>query len=266
MTTAPASTSGRTASRRLTWVVAALALWATASWAGELKVAAAASLTDALAEIGTAYTAETGTQIVPILGSSSTLARQISEGAPVDVFLSADEASLDRLEKAGLLLAGSRRSPLSNTLVIVQPLDASWTLATPAELASSRVRALALAEPQTVPAGIYAKAWLRSIDLWSRVIDRVIATENVRAALATVEAGNADAAIVYRTDALVSKKVRVAYEVRREDGPPISYAFAALREAQDPAAAGRFVEYLGGPTASAIFARHGFLVTGSAAR
>lgn len=251
---------------RLALAFAACGLWAAVSPAAELKVAAAASLTDALAEIGTAYAAETGTQIVPILGSSSTLSRQISEGAPADVFLSADEASMDRLEKAGLLLAGTRHSPLSNTLVIVQPLDAPWTLGAPADLASPRVRALALAEPQTVPAGIYAKAWLRSIDLWSRVIDRVIATENVRAALATVEAGNADVAIVYRTDALISKKVRVVYEVRREDGPPISYAFATLRAAADPVAARRFVEYLSGPAAGAVFARYGFVVFGAAPR
>jgi molybdate transport system substrate-binding protein len=231
-----------------------------AAAAADLQVFAAASLTDALRDIGQAYGAETGQRIVPNLASSSTLARQITEGAPADVFLSADEASMDRLEQAKLLLAGTRSSPLSNTLVVVVPVDSNLAIATPADLVAPGLRALALAEPQTVPAGVYAKTWLTSLDLWQKVVHRVVPTENVRAALSAVESGNADAAIVYRTDAKISKKVRVAYEVKRGDGPPISYAFAALREAKDPEGARRFVAYLAGAKAREIFTAYGFLV------
>ncbi|MEO6193162.1 MAG: molybdate ABC transporter substrate-binding protein, partial [Thermoanaerobaculia bacterium] len=182
--------------------------------AAELNVAAAASLTDALEEIKVAYEAayekSGGDTIVLNLGASSTLARQIEEGAPADLFLAADEAKMDRLEKGNLVLKGTRRSVLSNTLVVVVPLDSPLRIAAPADLVNPKIRHLALAEPQSVPAGIYAKEYLRGLKLWDKVIDRVVPTENVRGALAAVETGNADAGIVYKTDAGISKKVRVA--------------------------------------------------------
>jgi len=177
--------------------------------AAEVTVFAAASLTDALKEIATAYEGSSGDKLVFNFGASSILARQIQEGAPADLFFSADEAKMDSLAKGGLVTKETRRSLLSNTLVIVVPADSTLTLATPADLATSKVRVLALAEPQSVPAGIYAKEWLKSLKLWSKVIDKVIPTENVRAALAAVESGNADLGIVYKTDAGISKKVRI---------------------------------------------------------
>lgn len=228
--------------------------------AAELHVFAAASLTDALQEIAAAYEKAGGDRIALNLGASSTLARQIQEGAPADLFLSADEEKMDGLEKRGLVLAGTRRSVLSNTLVIVVPMDGGLPIASPQDLASPRVRAIALAEPQTVPAGIYAKEYLRKLKLWSKVIDRVIPTENVRAALAAVESGNVDAAIVYKTDAGISKKVRIAYEVPRAEGPKISYPFAVLKESENPEAAHRFLAYLGSKPALDVFREFGFLI------
>lgn len=228
--------------------------------AAELSVFAAASLSDALEEIAAAYEKRSGERIVLNLGASSTLARQIQEGAPADLFLSADEEKMDALEKRKLLLAGTRRSVLSNTLVVVVPADSKLKITGAKDLAAPGLRALALAEPQTVPAGIYAREYLRKQGVWSKVIDRVIPAENVRAALAAVESGNADAGIVYRTDARISKRVRIAWEVPRAEGPKISYPFAVLAGAERKEAARRFLAYLQSAPALEIFRKHGFLI------
>lgn len=239
-------------------VILALCLLAVPAQAAELQVFAAASLTDALKEMAPEYEKATGDKLVLNLGASSTLARQIQEGAPADLFLSADEAKMDGLEKRKLLLAGTRRSVLSNTLVVVVPADSSLRISGPADLVS--VRALALAEPQTVPAGIYAKDYLKSKGLWIKVIDRVVPTENVRAALAAVESGNVDAGIVYKTDAGISRKVKIAYEVPVAESPKISYPFAVLAGSGHREAARRLLDWLHSPPALAVFRKYGFLI------
>lgn len=231
--------------------------------AAELRVSAAASLADALQEIAPAYERATGEKVVLNLGASSTLARQIQEGAPADLFLSADEAKMDGLEKAGLVLAGTRRSVLSNTLVVVVPADSKLKISGPADLPAPAIRALALAEPRTVPAGIYAKQYLEKQGLWGRLAGRVVPTENVRAALAAVEAGNVEAGIVYRTDARISKRVRIACEVPRSEGPAISYPFAVLASSERREAARKLLEHLRSPSALAVFRKHGFLILGA---
>lgn len=228
--------------------------------AAELNVFAAASLTDALQEIAPSYEASTGDKIVLNLGASSTLARQIQEGAPADLFLSADEEKMNSLEKRRLLLAGTRKSVLSNTLAVVVPTDSRLKISRIADLAAPSIRAIALAEPQSVPAGIYAKEYLRKQGLWNKVIDRVVPTENVRAALAAVESGNVDAGIVYKTDAGISKKVRVAFEVPRAEGPVISYPFAVLAGSSRQEAARKLLAYLQSPAALDVFRKYGFLL------
>jgi molybdate transport system substrate-binding protein len=227
--------------------------------AADLQVFAAASLTDALQELAAGYEKSRGDKILLNLGASSTLARQIQEGAPADLFLSADEEKMDALEKHGLLLSGTRRSVLSNTLVVVVPADSTVKIAAPADLVT-KVRVLALAEPRSVPAGIYAKQYLKAQKLWNKLIDRVVPTENVRAALAAVEAGNADAGIVYKTDARIAKKIRIAYEVAQAEGPKISYPFAAVAATRQPDAARRFLAFLESPAALAVFQKYGFLL------
>jgi len=228
--------------------------------ADELVVFAAASLTDALQEIGADYERTTGQPVVFNFGASNLLARQIREGAPADLFLSADEAKMDELEKRGLLLEGTRRSALSNTLAVVVPKGSTLHLRAAADLASPAVRTLVIAEPSAVPAGIYARQWLRSLGLWSKLIDRTVPTENVRGALAAVEAGNADAGIVYRTDAGISQNVEVALEVPAAEGPRISYPFAVLRRTGAPEAARGFLAYLVSPPALDVFRKLGFLI------
>jgi molybdate transport system substrate-binding protein len=205
-------------------------------------VFAAASLTDALREIGAQYERQTGERIVFNFAGSNTLARQIQEGAPADLFLSADEATMNALH------VRHRVSVLSNTLVLV-----GNGIRSPRDLIGRRV---ALAEPSSVPAGVYAREYLTGIGIWHLVAPNVVPTENVRGALAAVESGNVDAAIVYRTDA----QRGFAFEVPRASGPRISYPFAVLEHAENPDAAKRFLDYLTSKPALDVFERHGFLL------
>jgi molybdate transport system substrate-binding protein len=244
--------------RRLAALALAGAL-AFSARAADLTVFAAASLSDVLTALAQTYEPASGDTLRFNFGASSQLALQIKEGAPADLFFSADEARMDALAQAGLILAGTRRSLLSNTLAIVVNADHGAAISAPADLAKSRIARLALAEPQTVPAGIYAKEWLRRAGLWAHVADRVIPTENVRACLAAVESGNADAGIVYKTDALISKKVKIAWEVPPAEGPRISYPLAVLKDSNHPAAARRFAAWLAQPEARALFEKYGFL-------
>ena len=228
--------------------------------AAEITVFAAASLTDSLKEIAGAYEKQSGDKVVFNFGASSTLARQIEEGAPADIFFSADEAKMDGLEKKGLILKETRKSRLSNALVIVVAAERGAAISSPKDLASDKVKRLALAETKTVPAGIYAKEFLQKQDLWGAVEDKVVPAENVRAALAAVESGNAEAGIVYRTDAAISKKVKVAYEVPRSGGPDISYPLAIVKETKQPELATHLLNYLDSKEAGKVFEKYGFIV------
>ena len=207
--------------------------------AAALLVSAAASLQDALRDI-----APRG--ITFNFGASGTLARQIEAGAPADVFLSADERTMDTLERKHLVV--DRRSILSNELVVVS----NERIARAEDLA--KLKAVAIGEPGIVPAGTYAKAWLDKRHIRANLVP----TANVRAALAAVESGNVDAAIVYRSDARIAKKVRVAFEIK--DGPPISYSAAVVASSKQRTAARRFLDSLRTPAAVKIFQRYGFVV------
>jgi molybdate transport system substrate-binding protein len=230
------------------------------SMAADIQVYAAASLKNVLAEIATNYEKMHPDKIRFNLAASNVLALQIKEGAPADLFFSADEAKMDRLQNAGLIDPTTRKSLLSNTLVIVVEKGSALTFKDAMELGSDKVKRLALAEPQTVPAGIYAKQYLQKIKLWGKVIDRVIPTENVRAALAAVESGNVDAGIVYRTDALISKEVRIAYEISALEGPNISYPVALVKGAKNFSAATELLSYLESEQALKLFEKNGFIV------
>jgi len=227
--------------------------------AGEITVFAAASLSDALREIAATYGKTTGDTVRLNLGASSLLARQIREGAPADLFFSADEAKMDDLARAGLIDPATRRSLLSNSLVIVVAADSDLKLAAARDLATAAVHRLALAEPETVPAGIYARVYLQRQGLWEEIVGKTVPTENVRAVLAAVESGNVEAGIVYKTDALSSKKVRIAYEVPRNEGPRISYPLAIIKGGRNPSGAARFLALLSSPAGKSVFAKYGFL-------
>lgn len=229
-----------------------------ASAAAFVLVFAAASLTDALREIQANYEKSSGVRVVTNLGASSMLARQITEGAPADLFLSADDIQMDGLEKAGLIVPGTRKSVLSNTLVVVVPAESRTKISSERDLADRALQRIALAEPSSVPVGVYSKRFFESVGIWSALEARVIPTENVRATLAAVESGNVDAGIVYRTDALISKKVRIAFEVPASRGPAISYPFALVKGAPNEKSARAFLEHLASKEARVVFAKYGF--------
>ena len=226
--------------------------------AADLTVHAAASLTDALKELQPAYERASGDKLFFNFGASSALARQIQEGAPGDVFFSADEAKMNALDKAGLLAPGTRADLLGNTLVIVVPADSRLTISSAADLTGPAVKKIAVAEPGSVPAGVYTKEYLTKLGLWDKILPKVTPCENVRASLAAVESGNLEAGAVYKTDALISKKVKIAYEVPASDGPKIVYPAAALKESKAPTRAAKFLAFLAGPEARAVFQRYGF--------
>jgi len=241
-------------------VASALLLLPLRIWGAEVRVFAAASLSDALKEIASDYERQSRDKVVLNLGASSTLARQIEEGAPADIFFSADEAKMNGLQSKGLIVSGTRRARLSNILVIVIAAEQGAVVASPKDLARAGVKRIALGDPRSVPIGVYARSYLEGLSLWKAVAPKVVATENVRAALAAVEAGNADASIVYKTDAAISKKVRVVFEVPRQAGPKISYPMAIVKGAPEPQAATKFLAQLGSEDAAKVFRKFGFIV------
>jgi molybdate transport system substrate-binding protein len=228
--------------------------------AAEVHVFAAASLTHALREIGTNYFKQSGDKLVFNFGASSLLARQIEQGAPADIFFSADEEKMDYLQERNLIAKETRRTPLSNLLVIVISKESRASISSGRDLTNAMIKRLALAEPKTVPAGIYAKKYLEKIGLWGQIAPKVIPTENVRGALSAVESGNADAAIVYHTDAASSEKVRVAYQVPLEETPDITYPVAVLKGSKDFARAKNALDHLVSSAALEVFRKHGFIV------
>ena len=188
---------------------------------------------------------------------SNVLALQIRAGAPVDVFLSADEKTMNSV---GALVT-SRRPLLSNTLVVVSN-DLRFRNAR--ELL--RVKRIALGDPNAVPAGVYAREYFQRIGLWRDLLPKVIPMENVRAALSAVDGGNVDAAVVYKTDAALARRARVAFEITGPDAPNIVYPVAIVRASRHPAAARRFFAYLTSADALTVFRKFGFVTLPPARR
>jgi len=229
--------------------------------AQSLTVFAAASLKNALDEIVVLSKKEKDLQAVVSYGASSALARQIENGAPADVFISADLDWMEYVEKKGLIAPGTRRNLLGNRLVLIAPAKQPQTLQIapgfPIAQRLGRGR-IALADPQFVPAGKYARTAFEKLGVWEQVSGRVAAAENVRAALALVARGEAPLGVVYQTDANAEPGVMVAGVFPADTYPPIVYPVAALKGAKPGAAP--FLEILGSPPARRVFEKHGFLV------
>ena len=225
----------------------------------QLLVFAAASLSEALDEVGRVFTTRTGVRVDASYAASSVLAKQIEAGAPADAFFSADLAWVDYLDERGLLKRGSRRDVLGNSLVLIAPADSPLRLSVApgfdltAALGEGR---LATADPDSVPAGKYARAALTKLGVWQSVSDRLVRGENVRAALAYVARGEAPLGIVYQTDAQAEKRVRVVGVFPEDSHPPITYPLALTVRARPEAA--RFADFLASETARQIFTRYGF--------
>ncbi len=230
----------------------------------EIVVYAAASLRDVLQQVSPACEKALGARLVFNFGASNDLARQIEAASKADVFFSADETWMDHVAQAGLVDAASRRSLLSNRLVVVGASDSALRVGSASDLSAPAVRRMALANPEAVPAGKYAKAWLEKAGIWASVAERVVPLPDVRAALAAVESGAAEVGIVYRTDAAISRKVKVLFEVPAAEGPKISYAVAALGGRPNVETARKLVAWLAGSEAVAAFERSGFIVLSQA--
>jgi molybdate transport system substrate-binding protein len=254
--------------RRLLFAALSLLGFATATSATAqsderpVRVFAAASLTDALNELGDAYQAAGHARPVFNYAASSLLARQIDQGAGADLYISADEPWMDYLAERRLIAAGSRVSFLSNRLVLIAPQDRPLTLQIRSGFnlhGALRGERLAMADPDSVPAGRYGRAALQSLGVWSSVQGDVVRAENVRAALRFVELGEAAAGIVYLTDAQASDRVTIVGEFPATTHPRISYPMAVVRGGRQ-AEAQAFAAFLQSEQADAVFSRLGFIL------
>jgi molybdate transport system substrate-binding protein len=229
--------------------------------AADVTVFAAASLTDALNEIAADYKKDTGKDVAVSLAASSVLAKQIESSAGADLFISADLDWMDYLDNKGLINHATRENLLGNRLVLVAAKDstASIAVAPHFDLAGAlKGGRLAIADPDSVPAGKYGRSALISLGAWNGVVDRLVNAENVRVALAYVARGEAPLGIVYETDAKAEPKVKVVGVFPEDSHPPILYPAALTKDAK-PEARG-FLAYLASPTARAVFVKSGFSV------
>ncbi|MBV9785500.1 MAG: molybdate ABC transporter substrate-binding protein [Acidisphaera sp.] len=244
-------------------LLAFLLMWPLAARAAEpapLTVFAAASLTDAMREISAAWQHTGQPPLRLSFSASSTLAREIEQGAPANLFASADEQWMDELDHRGLIASGTRRDLLANRLVLVVPAGGpSVTIAPGFDLAGllGPGGRLAVADPAHVPAGIYGKQALTRLGLWAAAEPRLAPAEDVRAALTLVERGEAPAGIVYATDAAVAPGLKVAGSFPASSHDPITYPFAVVKAGDTPEARA-LLDFLGQPAAEAIFHARGF--------
>jgi molybdate transport system substrate-binding protein len=223
-------------------------------------VFAAASLTNVLDDLSKAFTKQTKVPVKSSLAASSVLAKQIEAGAPADVFFSADVEWMDYLEHRKLLKPGSRHDVVGNHLVLIAPADSPVTvkIANGVDLvpALGPQGRIATGDPDSVPVGKYAQAALQKLGVWGKVSGRIVRAENVRAALAFVARGEAPLGIVYKTDALAEKRVRIVAEFPENTHPPITYPIAVTTRAGPTAQ--QFVDFTRAAAAAEIFRKYGF--------
>ncbi len=246
---------------RLLLVVLAFALTgAVPAFAQELTVSVAISMKEAIEEIGTRFAAgRHGVSLRYNFGASGELQRQIEGGAPIDVFVSAAQRQVDELEKAGLLLAGTRVVFARNVLVALKPREAVLDVPGPSDLLDRRVHRIAIGNPKTVPAGQYAEESLRSLGLWDRIKAKLVYGENVRQVLDYVVRGEVDIGVVYATDGAARlDRVRLAFAFSEDTHRPIVYPAAVVAASRQPELARNLVEFLTSRDAQTVLGRLGF--------
>lgn len=239
-------------------VAGAALLWSSAAPAADLVVSAASSLTNAFTEIGKAYEkARPGNKVLFNFAASGQLLQQIARGAPVDVFASADQETMDKAARQNLLVKGTRKDFVRNKLVVVVPGDAGTNLKSLEGLEADAIRRIAVANPETVPVGRYSKQSLEAAGLWQALQAKFINTNNVRQSLDYVARGEVDAGFVYLTDAqLMSSRVRVAFEAPLASD--ILYPVAAVKGTGNENGARDFIAFLDGEAARRILQKYGF--------
>ena len=226
-----------------------------------VTVFAAASLKNAMDEVGVAYAARTGGEARFSYAGSPAIARQIEQGAPADIFISADSEWMDYLAGKALIVPSSRRNLLTNRLALIAPADAKVSLKVAKRMPLAKALGggrLAVAGPD-VPAGRYARASLSSLGVWDSVSGRLAQAENVRAALQFVARGESPYGIVYDTDAKAEPRVKIVGLLPETSHPPIVYPAALVAGGRNTRATA-FLNFLSGPEARAVFRRHGFVV------
>ncbi len=225
-----------------------------------ILVSAAASLKDALEEIKPLYQkSKSNVNITYNFGASGALQQQIEQGAPADIFISAGKKQVDALEQKGLLLAGTRTNLANNRLVLVVAQDVVG-INSFYDLTDAKIKKIAIGEPRSVPAGQYGEQVLKKLQLYDRLKPKLVFANNVRQVLAAVETGNAEAGLVYATDAKISNKVKVVVAADDKFHSPIVYPIAVVKSSKNPTAAKEFVQFLSGPQAKDILKKYGFIV------
>lgn len=225
-----------------------------------LIVSAAASLKDILEEIKPLYQQnKPNVKISYNFGSSGALQQQIEQGAPADIFISAAKKQVDALEQKGLLVAGTRNIIAKNRLVLVVPKN-SVGITSFYSLQDAKVKKIALGEPRSVPAGQYAQQVLEKLKIWNQVKSKLVFANNVRQVLASVETGNAEAGLVYVTDAKISNKVKIVVAADEKYHSAIIYPLAVVKRSKNLAAAKEFSQFLSSEQTKTVFKKYGFIM------
>lgn len=228
----------------------------------EINVSAAVSLKDALTEIQKNYQEKNpNVKIIYNLGASGALQKQIEQGAPADIFISAAPKQMDEMAAENLVNKNTRKNLVENKLVLIVPKSSTLELTKYEDLAKPNVKQISIGEPTTVPAGQYAQEVLKKLGIWDNVKDKIVQAKDVRTVLAYVETGNVEAGIVYQTDAASSDKVKIAATAPEGSHQPIVYPVAVLTGTKQPKAAEDFLAYLTDPASTAIFEKYGFVMS-----
>lgn len=228
----------------------------------ELNISAAVSLKDALAEIQKNYEAKNPTiKLIYNLGASGALQKQIEQGAPADIFISAAPKQMNDLEEKNLVNKATRKNLVENKLVVIVPTSSTLNITKYEDLAKDDVQKVSIGETASVPAGQYAQEVLKKIGIWDKVQSKAVLAKDVRTVLTYVETGNVDAGIVYKTDAVSSDKVKVAVTAPEGTHQPIVYPVAILSGTKQEKAAADFLTYLSTPECKTIFEKYGFTMS-----
>ncbi|MBN1188727.1 MAG: molybdate ABC transporter substrate-binding protein [Dehalococcoidales bacterium] len=225
----------------------------------ELNVSAAASLTDALQAVNEAYMQKNSNiKVIANFASSGTLQKQIEQGAPADVFLSAAAKQMDALQAGGLIIDNTRQNLLNNRVVLVVPVNSTLNISSFTDLLNSDVEKIGIGDPESVPAGTYGKQALDQLGIYEKVESKLILCSDVRQVLGYVEAGNVDVGIVYSTDAAISDKVNISADAPVEVNSKIVYPVAVIKDSKKVDAAGQYIGFLSSKEAISIFEEYGF--------
>lgn len=226
----------------------------------EINISAAASLTDALIEIQKEYAKESNGILQFNFAASGALQKQIEEGAPCDLFLSASKDNMDALEEAGLIVPESRKDLLGNTLTLVAAAEKADVIKRYEELTSEDVTGISIGTPESVPAGKYARQALQNMGVWNGIQGKIIFAKDVKQVLEYVDTGNVDCGIVYKTDALAMKTGVVVMDMPEDSHDPIVYPAALIKDSAQYESAVKFYDFLQTDYAKSVFKKYGFTV------